>query len=117
MFRMMERMARKARTPLHPTMIRAWREYRGLSQDKLVERVREWLPGFSKTSLSRLENGKQPYTQRTLEAIGLALEAQAGDLIMRDPTNPVWSIMDALNKLPHEQQNQVAEIVKTFRAA
>lgn len=111
-----------ARTsPLKPhirlTFIRAWREYRGLSQDRLVERVREHAEGFSKSTLSRIENGKQAYTQFVLEALAIALDCSPADLIMRDPKSPVWSIMSTLTTLPLEQQQQVAAIVDTFKKA
>ena len=103
--------------PYRLTYIRAWREFRQLSQDRLVERVREYVDSFSKASLSRIERGLQPYTQETLEALAVALQCEPADLIMRDPTNSVWSIMDTLKNLPEEQQHQIEEIVKTFRAA
>jgi len=99
------------------TFIREWREYRSLSQDRLVERVREHAQGFSKSTLSRLENCKQAYTQFILEALALALDCTPADLIMRDPGSPVWSIMDTLTALPKAAQQQVAAIVETFKKA
>jgi transcriptional regulator with XRE-family HTH domain len=95
--------------------IRAWREERGLSQDQLVDRVREQLDSFSKASLSRLENGKQPYSEPILEALAYALMIEPGDLVMRDPKSEVWSIMDTLKGLGEEDRAQVARIIATFR--
>lgn len=99
------------------TFIREWRNYRGLSQDRLVERVRERIPGFSKSTLSRLENGVQEYNQRHLEALAWSLMCEPADLIMRDPKSPIWSIFDTLRTLPSDQQQQVARIIETFRQA
>ncbi len=99
------------------TFIREWRHHRGLSQDRLVERVREHVETFSKSTLSRLELGQQPYTQSTLEALAWALGCQPQDLLMRRPDSEAWSIMDTIEALPPEQQRQIVEIAKTFRRA
>lgn len=101
----------------HRTFIREWRENRGLSQDRLVERVREYAESFSKSTLSRLENGKQPYTQPILEALAWALDCSPADLIMRDPGSSIWSIMDELQSMPADQQSQIVQIIQTFKRA
>lgn len=44
-----------------------------------MERIRERVHGFSKSSLSRLENGKQPYSQPILEALAWALKCTPKD--------------------------------------
>ena len=100
---------------LRPTFIKSWRKYRNLSQDRLVERVSERVENFSKSSLSRIENSKQPYSQDILEALAWALNCEPEDLLMRDPESEVWSIMDTLKKLPPNEQAQVRRIVDTFR--
>ncbi len=110
------RITRRTRT-IRPTFIRAWRDFVGLSQDQLVERVRERVDTFSKSTLSRLENGKQPYTQYTLEAIAWALGREPEDLIMRPPDSEVWSIVDSLKDMEPSEQAQIARIVATFRKA
>ena len=108
--------------------IRDWREAAGLSQDALVERVRERLETFSKSTLSRIENSRQPYSQPILEALAWALACEPGDLIMRKPDSPVWTTADNLspafpemiNDLRHltvAEQEQIARIIKTFRRA
>jgi transcriptional regulator with XRE-family HTH domain len=106
--------------------IRDWRTAASLSQDALVERVRERLATFSKSTLSRIENGRQPYSQPILEALAWALGCEPGDLIMRQPDSPVWTMADNLHPaipeivaylrhLSTEEQEQIARIVKTFR--
>lgn len=102
---------------LQPTFIRQWREQEGLSQDRLVERVREEIPTFSKSTLSRVENGKQPYTQPILEALARALGRSPADLLMRDPASPIWSLMDTIDKMPASQQSQVVAIIDALRKA
>ena len=102
---------------LRPTYIRQWREYRGLSQDRLVERMREFVQGFSKSTLSRIENSKQAYTQHVLEALANALNCEPADLIMRDPNSKVWTIMDTLRQLPPEKQEVVAAMIEGLKTA
>lgn len=97
------------------TFIRQWREHRGLSQDRLVERVRERVPTFSKSTLSRLERGHQAYTQPILEALAFALGCEPQDLLIRKPDSEIWSIMDTLQDLPESQQRQLLDIARTFR--
>jgi len=71
--------------------IKEWRQYRNLTQDKLADRL-----DISTASLSRLESGKQPYTQDVLEALADALSCEPADLIMRDPTatDAIWSLWE-----------------------
>jgi transcriptional regulator with XRE-family HTH domain len=61
--------------------IREWREFRGLSQEKLAELI-----GTTKASISRIENLKQGYTQEILEAMADELGTHPGVLLMRPPS-------------------------------
>lgn len=60
--------------------IKEWREYRGLTQEQLAERV-----NTTKTTISRLEDLKQGYTQDGLDAIADALGAHVADLLTHAP--------------------------------
>lgn len=102
--------------PLRRTFIREWRNHRKLSQDRLVERVRDRLEGFSKSTLSRLENAKQPYTQPILEALAWALACEETDLINRNPldTDALWSILDNLKKASPEERAQVSRVAEAL---
>src|SRR3990167_11187535 len=104
-FAMPRRIRQTIRAP-QKNFIRIWRGYRHLSQDKLVDRVRERVEGFSKASLSRIENGLQPYTQETLEALAWALGCKPADLLIREPGCPIWSICDTLESLGPQEQAQ-----------
>lgn len=77
--------------PPSPTFIRHWREYRGLSLERLADRL-----STTKASLSRIERGLQPYSQPLLEALAEALICTPADLLMRNPLDPdgIWSIWD-----------------------
>lgn len=92
-----------------PTFVREWRHYRNLTQDTLAERV-----GTTKTSISRIEAGEQPYTQDFLEACAEALMCEPADLLMRDPTDPegIWSLWDSAK--PAERR-RVVRVLKALK--
>lgn len=91
----------------HPHFIREWREHRDLTQQQLAERI-----GTSKQSISRIEQGKQPYTQESLEALGEALNATPVELISRDPKRePDLPIFD----LPVTDRERVRAFIRALR--
>lgn len=61
--------------------IKEWRKFRDLTQEDLAE-----LLGTTKTSISRIEDLKQGYTQDFLEACADALGTHPGTLLSRAPT-------------------------------
>jgi transcriptional regulator with XRE-family HTH domain len=71
--------------------IKEWRLFRGLTQQKLADRL-----DTTKANISRIEAMKQNYTQDFLEVCADALGVDPGTLIMRDPTdrNAPWSLWD-----------------------
>jgi transcriptional regulator with XRE-family HTH domain len=89
------------------TFFKAWREYRDLSQERLAERLET-----SVASVSRIESGKQPYTQDYLEALAQALQTDPASLLMRNPHDEeaIWSIWD--NAKPGERR-MIVDIAKT----
>ena len=88
--------------------IREWRQYRGLTQETLADRLET-----TKANISRIENLKQGYTQDFLEACAVALRTEATNLINRDQTDPegIWSLWDQAK--PAERR-QIVEIAKTL---
>lgn len=68
--------------------LRPWREYRNLTQDQVVDRLvaheDDKLPG-SKAQLSKIENGKSPYSQRLLEALADIYSCEPWELLARNP--------------------------------
>lgn len=100
--------------PYRKTYIRPWRKKRGLSLERLADRVGEKIGGMTHASLSRIERGLQPYSQPILEAI--AEELTGGDvasLLMRNPADPegMWSIWDQAQP---GQRKQIVEVAKTL---
>jgi transcriptional regulator with XRE-family HTH domain len=92
--------------------IKAWRQYRDLTQERLAERI-----GKTHGAVSQLERGLIGYTQPMLEALADALQCEPGDLITRDPNLEIWSIWDQVRKLPPDEQKRVVAIIQAFQKA
>lgn len=90
--------------------LKSWRKHRGLTQDQVVNRLEiHEDPAMPKTtaSLSRLENGKQPYSQRVLEALADIYTCETWELLGRDPTKG-GVVVDMVAHLDERRQAQVA---------
>lgn len=77
--------------------IRAWRKYRGLTQEALAEAI-----GVATASISQVETGKQGFSDTTLYALAEALDCTAGDLLTREPPSvdePVLSPIPVMGYL------------------
>lgn len=95
--------------------------YRHLTQAQLVARLEEiGGPDVPKTvaSLSRLENGLQPYSQPVLEALADVLQTDPGSLLMRNPSQDgyMWSIWDHAKQGEREQIARLAEAIVEYKA-
>lgn len=89
--------------------IKEWRKFRGLTQERLADRV-----DMSTSSISQLENGKQDYTQGTLEALAEALQCTPGDLLIRNPldSEALWSIWEGLDAPQKRQAIRMLQILR-----
>jgi transcriptional regulator with XRE-family HTH domain len=88
--------------------IREWRLYRGMTQETLAEMV-----GTSEASISRVEAGRQNYTQPMVERIADALKTDPGTLLGRNPSvdDPIWAIVSEANPL---QRKQIVELARAL---
>lgn len=70
---------------------------------------------MSRTTLSKIENAKSPYSQRLLEDAAEAYGCEPEDLIMRDPTKPdaIWSILDTLKKADPAERELMSRLSAT----
>lgn len=102
---------------LERVFIREWRERANLSQDRLVDRVRERIETFSKSSLSRVENGRQPYSQPILEAIAWALSCESADLLkpIPRPETDLEKYVRSLNEAEQERALQLLRLALSGR--
>jgi len=87
--------------------LKQWREFRGLTQEQLADRV-----GWSVGNVSQLERGLQGYSQEGLEALAEALQCDPGQILTVDPTgdDAIWSIWERAK--PGERQ-MIVELAKT----
>lgn len=89
--------------------IRAWRELRRLSLEKVAAKV-----GSSHSTLSRVERGLQPYNQLLLEDLAELFRCDVADLLIRHPSDPegIWSIWDGLSPPQRRQAIAVISAIK-----
>lgn len=97
------------RSNYQPAFIKAWRDFRGLTQEQLAERV-ETTPA----TISRLENGKQPYSQELLECLADALRCRVADLIARPPDKTRDDLLTLLEAMDDERRAQAARILRAL---
>ena len=102
--------------------LREWRDHRGLTQGQVVDRLASLddplLPQTG-ASLSRLENGKQPYSERILQALADIYSCEPWELIGRNPTKEgeVVSMFDTVfRQLNDAQKRQALAIIEALRA-
>jgi transcriptional regulator with XRE-family HTH domain len=91
-----------------PFYLKQWREHRGLSQQRLAERL-----DTSKGYISDLERGKRRYNQDMLELLADALNCDPADLLMRDPSDPsgIWSVWDSI---PIADRPRIVAVIKAI---
>jgi transcriptional regulator with XRE-family HTH domain len=77
---------------------------------RLAERIAEYAP-LSDGSISRIENGKQPYKQAFLEAAAGALDCTPADILERDPTLPEYTAWRIITGLKPEEREQATRIL------
>jgi transcriptional regulator with XRE-family HTH domain len=93
------------------TFIAEWREFRGLNQQRAAERM-----GISRENYGRIENGKVPYNQDTLEMAAAAFSCSVSDLLERDPKSERLSdkLRHVLKNASFEDQRRILAIAETL---
>ncbi|NNU70412.1 helix-turn-helix transcriptional regulator [Rhizobium sp. WYCCWR 11152] len=91
------------------TYIKEWREYRGLSLRRLADRLELDGPDetLSHSSIGRIENGQQPYSQPILEALASALNVSVTDLLSVDPTKE-GEVVDLVRLINQNNNRELA---------
>jgi transcriptional regulator with XRE-family HTH domain len=107
----MKKVKPNPRKQYRKTFIREWRKYRGLTLERLSDRV-----GLTPSALSYLERGQSGYSQDTLELLAHALQTDPASLIMRNPNDEeaIWSIWDNASE---GEKRQISEVVKALKRA
>lgn len=93
----------KPRPQYTKTYLQAWLDYRNKTHDQLAEFL-----DISRPHVTKIVNGKRPYSQEFLEGAAEYLETDPASLLMRDPTQPeaIYSLWE------HASMGQRQEIVR-----
>jgi transcriptional regulator with XRE-family HTH domain len=97
-----------------PTYIRAWREEKGFTLDQMVGRLAELGVDTTAASLSRIERGKQPYSQDIIEAIAEALSVTMSHLTERNPKLPPAKIISILDHLNIQEVQRAEDVLRAM---
>lgn len=92
--------------------LRAWREYRGLTQTQLADAV-----GTTHGVISLLERGDRKLSDEWLRKLAPALHTKPGVLLDYGPDEPCAAILELWADIPEERRRQAIEILLTFRKA
>ncbi len=95
----------------HPTYIKAWREFRNLTQDRAADRI-----GISRENYGRIEAGKVPYNQDFLEVCASAFNCTVADLLERDPVldTEIDKLRRLLASASQEDQKRIVRLAKSL---
>lgn len=97
------------RTP-QKNHLRAWREFRGLTQAKLAEAV-----GTTGAVISLLESGDRGLGDKWLRKLAPVLGTRPGHLLEVDPTDTSTDVLDVWADIPEERRDQALQVLQTFR--
>lgn len=92
-----------------PNYLRAWREFRKLTQADLAERV-----GTNSNMVGYLESGDRGLSAKWLRRLAPALDTTPGLLLDHDPAELDSDIIDIWIHADRRQKHQLAEIAKTI---
>lgn len=102
--------------PAHRIYLKEWRKFRGYTLEQVVDRLAvfddEKLPKTG-ASLSRIENRKQQYSERIVEALADVYQCEVTDLLGRDP-HKQGSVIDLVAMLDERQRRQAIAIIEAL---
>lgn len=92
-----------------PNHLKAWREYRKLTQSKLAERV-----GTNSNMIGYLESGERALSAKWLRRLADALEITPGHLLDHDPAHLDNDILEIWMGADPVVRRQLAEVAKAL---
>lgn len=96
-----------------------WRKFRHLTQEQVVGRLvafEDPLLPQTEASLSRIETGKQPYSQRILEALADIYSVEPHQLLGHNPYKE-GELIDLLAVLDERQRAQARAVIEALGTA
>lgn len=92
-----------------PNHLKAWREFRELSQEQLAEKV-----GTTGSVISMLEAGERGLSAKWLRKLAPALQTTPGHLLDHDPQEMDADIIDIWMHADNRQRRQISEVAKAI---
>lgn len=102
-------MPRKAAKP-SVNHLRAWREYRGLTQAELAALV-----DTTDNVISMIESGDRQLSQKWLNRLAPALKTRPGFLLEFAPEDADLSILEAIVDVPEARKGEALQILRVFK--
>jgi transcriptional regulator with XRE-family HTH domain len=93
-----------------PNFLRAWREYRGMTQAKLAEAV-----DTTGAVISLLEAGERGLSDKWLRRLAPVLGTNPGHLLDMDPHDVDHDFLELFNSMPKDMQEQAKSILRALR--
>lgn len=90
--------------------LRAWRLFRGLSQEDLAEKV-----DTAGNVIGLLESGERGLSHKWLMKLAPALGTTPGFLLDHDPNDIDAAFIEAALEVPKESRDQALAILRTFK--
>lgn len=93
-----------------PNHLRAWREFRGMTQAALAEQV-----DTNANMIQYLETGERALSAKWLRRLAPALDTTPGMLLDHDPAELDTNIIDIWASASSRERKQITEIARTLR--
>ncbi len=93
--------------PLHH--LRAWREYRRMTQEQLATKV-----GTTKAVISLLERHERSLSDKWARRLAPALGTTPGFLFDHDPADLPTDVLEIWASIPESQREQAMAVLQTF---
>lgn len=92
-----------------PNHLKAWRDFRELTQAELAERV-----GTNQNMIGYLESGDRGLSAKWLRRLAPALKTTPGFLLDHDPRELPRDLLEIWLKADERQKRQITDIAKTI---
>jgi transcriptional regulator with XRE-family HTH domain len=90
--------------------LKAWREFREMSQEHLAEKV-----GTTGSVISMLESGNRGLSDKWLRKLAPVLETSPGMLLDHDPEDLPTDIIDIWSHIPDQDKATARRVLEGFR--
>jgi transcriptional regulator with XRE-family HTH domain len=93
-----------------PNNLKAWREFRELTQEQLAERV-----GSTGSVISMLEAGERGLSAKWLRKLAPALNTTPGHLLDHDPRQLSADVLDIWGAIADREKPRALRVLESFK--